>query len=143
MGAVPALARWNPHPSAPQMPGAGVDPGALRRLVSGRRGDSSEFIALVVNTFLTSSQELMASIRDGVAAGDPKVFSGAAHTLKSSSAQLGAQGLSSLCKELEVLGRGGSCEGARELANRISEELAPVREALAAESFGAGGDSFV
>ena len=53
---------------------------------------------------------------------------------------MGAHGLSSLCKELEALGRGGSCEGARELADRVSEELASVQEALAAESFGAGGD---
>ncbi|MEE8475421.1 MAG: Hpt domain-containing protein, partial [Myxococcota bacterium] len=139
-GVVRNPARQNPHPSVPRMPGTGVDPTTLRRLTSGRRGDSSEFLARVVNTYLASSEKLMASIRDGVAAGDRKVFSAAAHTLKSSSAQVGAHGLSSLCKELEALGRGGSCEGAGELANRVSEELASVQEALAAESFGAGVD---
>ncbi len=117
--------------------GACVDPTPLRRLAASRSGDSSDLISRVVDTFRVSSQKLLAAIRDGAEAGDPTAFAGAAHTLKSSSAQVGAQGLSSLCQELEALGRSGSCEGARELATRISEELESVREELTAENFGA------
>jgi two-component system sensor histidine kinase/response regulator len=93
-----------------------------------------------VNTFLASSQKLLSAIRDSVEADDPKALVSAAHTLKSSSAQVGAQALSNLCKELEALGRGGSCEGARELVNRISEESESVQEGLAAENFGVRDD---
>ncbi len=127
----PGPPRWS-HP-----PGASVDPTPLRRLAATFKADGSKVIARVVNTFLTSSQKLVSAIRDSVEADDPKALASAAHTLKSSSAQVGAQGLSNLCKELEALGRGGSCEGARELANWASEELESVQEGLAAETFGA------
>ncbi|MBW2422398.1 MAG: response regulator [Deltaproteobacteria bacterium] len=117
-------------------PGASVDPAPLRRLAATFKGDESRVIARVVNTFLATSQKLLSAIRASVEADDPKALASAAHTLKSSSAQVGAQGLSNLCKELEALGRGGSCEGARALVNRISKEFKPVEEGLAAEIFG-------
>ena len=130
--------RPDPPPSAHPVPGASVDPAPLRRLAATFKGDgSTKVVASVVNTFLASSQKLLSAIRDSVEADDPKALVSAAHTLKSSSAQVGAQGLSNLCKQLEALGRGGSCEGARELANRISEEFESVQEGLAAEDFGA------
>jgi HPt (histidine-containing phosphotransfer) domain-containing protein len=83
------------------------------------------------------SQQLLSAIRDATAAGDPAAFAAAAHTLKSSSAQVGAMQLSNLSKEMETLGREGSCEGASELLERIETEYESVREGLAAEEFGA------
>ena len=122
----------------PPVPGASVDPTALRRLAGTRRGGGSELVAKVVNTYLESSQQLLSAIRDATAAGDPTGFAAAAHTLKSSSAQVGAMGLSNLCKELETLGRENSCEGASELFSTESmTEYESVREGLAAEEFGA------
>jgi CheY-like chemotaxis protein len=137
-GQAPAKSeRPAPPPSAHPVPGSSVDPTPLRRLAATFKGDGSKVIARVVNTFLASSQKLLSAIRDSVEADDPKALVSAAHTLKSSSAQVGAQGLSNLCKELEALGRGGSCAGARELVNRISEEFESVQEGLATENFGA------
>ena len=121
----------------PPAPGASVDPTALRRLAATRRGGGSELVARVVDTYLDSSQKLLSAMRDATAAGDPAGFAAAAHTLKSSSAQVGAMGLSSLCKELETLGREDSCEGASELLDGITAEYESVREGLAAEDFGA------
>ena len=56
-----------------------------------------------------------------------------AHTLKSSSAQVGALRLSALCKELEARGRAGSTRGAAELLGKAREELAVVADELAIE----------
>jgi HPt (histidine-containing phosphotransfer) domain-containing protein len=61
----------------------------------------------------------------------------AAHTLKSSSAQVGALRLSALSKEIESLGRAGSVDGARELLGELMPELESVHEELAAARFGA------
>ncbi len=73
-------------------------------------------------------------------ASDPNAVKAAAHTLKSSSAQVGAVRLSALCKELEALGRSGSLGGAAELAEEIAGELESTCERLVAEAFGARDD---
>ncbi len=61
----------------------------------------------------------------------------AAHTLKSSSAQVGAVKLSALSKEIESRGRAGSLDGARALLDELLLELESVHEELAAAAFGA------
>jgi len=60
----------------------------------------------------------------------------AAHTLKSSSAQVGARKLSALCKELEARGRAGRIRDALELVEEITRELKAVQAALAGGSLG-------
>jgi HPt (histidine-containing phosphotransfer) domain-containing protein len=127
----------SPTPSGPAGPVPSVDMAALRRLASAGDGDRSEIVARVVNTYRVTSQKLLVAIVDAVDAEDVRAFVSAAHTLKSSSAHLGALKLSSLCKDLEGLGRGDSCEGAGELVNVISEEFASVQAQLAAENFAA------
>ncbi len=129
----PPGASSSPRPVA----GESVDPSVLRTLAATQEGDGSEFIAGIVRTFLISSQKLLFAMRDAAAAGSPNILASTAHDLKSSSAQVGAQALCDLCKELESLGRGGSCEGAGGIVDRISEELASVQEALTVENFGA------
>jgi CheY-like chemotaxis protein len=126
------------RPAAPStgLPvGASVDPAALHRLASTREGDGSQFVAGIVNTYLITSQKLLAAIRDAAEAGAQEALASAAHSLNSSSAQVGALRLSNLCKEVEALGRGGSGESVCELVNRIAEELESVHEGLVAENF--------
>jgi HPt (histidine-containing phosphotransfer) domain-containing protein len=73
---------------------------------------------------------------DAIDAGDPAAMARAAHTLKTSSAQVGAGRLAALCKELEALGRACLMDNAEHLRDLIAEELEAVREALAAEQLG-------
>ena len=135
-----ASAPTAPPRSALAEPGASVDSTTLRRLASTREGDGSELVASVVGNYLVSSQELLSTMRDAAEAGAPEALAGAAHSLGSSSAHVGAMGLSSLCKETEALCRGDSVEGTRELVDRIAGELESVHEELVAEGFGAGRD---
>jgi two-component system sensor histidine kinase/response regulator len=114
------------------------DPAVLRRLAD--VGGGRELLSRVVDKYLSSSARLLSALRDAVAVSDPEALGAAAHTLKSSSAQVGAVRLSSLCKELEALGRSGSMEGAAARTDEIAGEFESTCERLAAESFGARDD---
>jgi signal transduction histidine kinase/CheY-like chemotaxis protein/HPt (histidine-containing phosphotransfer) domain-containing protein len=106
----------------------------LRALEGDAAGD---LLARVVDTYLQSSSRLERAIRDAVAAADPAAVARAAHTLKSSSGQVGAARLAGLCKDLEAHGRAGRTRDAEALLPELWNELEAVREALAAELLGA------
>ena len=71
-------------------------------------------------------------MRSALAAGDATVLRAAAHTLRGSSAQLGAVRLSALARELEAAARDRQLDGVRELLDRAAFEharaVAAVRE---------------
>jgi HPt (histidine-containing phosphotransfer) domain-containing protein len=69
------------------------------REVMGEEADS--FIADIVQTYLTNSQTLMAQLSRAFQAGDVVTFHRTAHTLKSSSATVGATKVSELALALE------------------------------------------
>ncbi len=148
-----ALERWvrtsgDTRPGAPAAavkpseadPSEVLDGGTLQDLRSLEASGAAGLFERMADAYLESSGKLEARIRDAVAASDPLRMAKAAHTLKSSSAQVGARALSALCKELEARGRAGQTEGAAELQGRIAAELERVREALAAQRFGAGDE---
>jgi signal transduction histidine kinase/CheY-like chemotaxis protein/HPt (histidine-containing phosphotransfer) domain-containing protein len=112
------------------------------RILAGLRdleGSSPGLVGNVVDTYLEASASLWSDVRRCIAAGDASGVARAAHTLKSSSAQVAALALSALCKELEALARSGSLEGAADLAARIDLEIESAWEALAVERHGVGG----
>ncbi len=115
-----------------------LEAAALDKLRALENDGAPDLLARIISTYVDSSTELARAIRDAVAAGDPQAMAKAAHTLKSSSAQVGAERLSVLCKGVEALGRSGSLEGAAARVAELSAELECVHEALAAERFGAG-----
>jgi HPt (histidine-containing phosphotransfer) domain-containing protein len=90
----------------------------------------------VIDTFLENSKLLAREINDAKEMGDSAAMARAAHTLKSSSAQLGAAKLSALCKEIEALGRAQSTDRIEDLLRELATELERAREALAAEQLG-------
>lgn len=112
-----------------------VDPTLLRSLAARSEGNGSALVTRVVKSYLTNSPKLLSALREAVEADDARSFVSVAHSFKTSSAYIGAARLSSLCKDLESLGRRGSCEGARVLAYRICEEFESVQEELATEHF--------
>jgi CheY-like chemotaxis protein len=114
---------------------ATLDEEVLTRLEAAVPGVGASFIAELAEVFLARSQQLAAAIREGVRGSDRAAIARAAHELKSSSAQLGAEHLASVAKELEACARtGGDC-GA--LALRFDAALASAQEALAARGLGA------
>ncbi|MBL8407073.1 MAG: Hpt domain-containing protein, partial [Candidatus Accumulibacter sp.] len=73
----------------------------------------------------------LAQIRAAADAGDAEALRKAAHGMKSSSANVGADALAALCKALEMIGRSSTVEGARPLLTSAEEELPRVLAALA------------
>ncbi len=95
-----------------------------------------DIVEEVGGLFLKHSPEKIAAIKKAVAEGNAKALQVAAHSLKSSSAYVGAMNLSALSKSLEDLGRSGNLEGAREKADLAEAEYGRVKAALEAEISG-------
>ncbi|MFZ3147407.1 MAG: Hpt domain-containing protein [Methanothrix sp.] len=92
-----------------------------------------DIIAEVGGLFIKHSPEKVKAIMQSVESGDAKGLHIAAHSLKSSSAYVGAMHLSAMAKELELMGRSNSLEGSRELAQRLKTEFMLVMAALEVE----------
>jgi two-component system, sensor histidine kinase and response regulator len=98
------------------------------RMLPGNRG--MEVLRKVVELYLSSTPTLLQTLREAESGGDAEKLKAAAHSFKSSSANLGALKLADVCKELETLGRAGSTVGALPLLMQVEEEYRMVREAL-------------
>ena len=84
-----------------------LDESVLARLKEDIGGDEA-ILRDLVETFESEGRKLLADLRAGVAQLD--VFHRAAHTLKSTSATMGAPRLSGLAKQLEAEARMGRVE---------------------------------
>lgn len=97
------------------------------------RGESG-LVERVLDAFDESLSRFAAQLRDARHAGDAALVRHVAHTLKSSSASVGALRLAQLCVEVESLVRADRmAEGAR-LLDALEAELQRVRHALAADA---------
>jgi HPt (histidine-containing phosphotransfer) domain-containing protein len=92
-----------------------------------------DIVAEVGGLFLKHSPDKVNAVFQALENDDAKALQLAAHSLKSSSAYIGAMRLSSLAKDLEMMGRSGALEGARDAAERLQEEFDLATKALQAE----------
>jgi PAS domain S-box-containing protein len=112
--------------SAPR--GASIDPivfATLQELFA-----DSESLCDILQTYLERSTELLATIRNAIHHDNASALYQAAHSLKSSSANIGALRLTEFCKELEMLGHSGAITGAAAVFSCAEQEYTSVREAL-------------
>lgn len=87
---------------------ADLDPVALqnvRDMVSPEEAD--ELLKEVIDSYLQESPKQLTALREAIAMGDHSTLIAVAHSLKASSASLGATGLAQLCEALEVKGQSG------------------------------------
>jgi len=87
----------------------------------------------VIHIYLDESPLILGEMHEAVALNQPDAMYKAAHKFKSSSANLGADRLAELCKELETLGRSGSTAGAGRLLGEISSEYELAQATLIEE----------
>ncbi|RZI93459.1 MAG: Hpt domain-containing protein, partial [Rubrivivax sp.] len=73
----------------------------------------------------------LARAREGVTP-DLAVVRHVSHTLKSSSASLGAMALSARCADIETMARDGQTQGLSEQLDAMLQDIQQVRTALAA-----------
>jgi CheY-like chemotaxis protein len=114
-----------------------IDHRALASIAALQRPGAPPILPKVISSYFQSSSELMAKLRQAVEKGDAEATRQAAHSLKSSSANLGAKQLASLSKELEDAGRSRSMQNTGPLWERIKTEHGRVVAALQEELTGA------
>lgn len=94
-------------------------------------GSDPAFLDELAAAYLGDAPEQLAAARAAIAAGSADELVRPAHTLKSSSATLGAQTLAGLARELEQRARAGSLDGAETGLAAAEAEFARVGTALA------------
>jgi HPt (histidine-containing phosphotransfer) domain-containing protein len=109
---------------------AAIDPAALGAFASELGGTAAEVVAEIVETYLQDTPELIRQMRDAVRAGDASALDRAAHTLKSSSATVGAVPLAARCRAIEEQARGGRVSDMGEAVLGVEAEFERVRQEL-------------
>ncbi|MDP5337331.1 MAG: PAS domain S-box protein, partial [Nodularia sp. (in: cyanobacteria)] len=102
---------------------------SLRDMMS---GDETEFKQLL-NCYLTEAPKCIQNIKASHATQDAQALWKVAHTLKSSSASVGALNLAQICKQLEAKGRINDLETSEEICSQLYQEYELVKKALQIE----------
>ena len=107
-----------------------LDESVLRELEEST-GDDPAFVRDLIETYLADVPLQLEGIEGAIAADDSDALIRPAHTLKSSSATLGAMRLADISRTLEMTGRSGTLDATtRENANVARAEWSNVRDAL-------------
>jgi HPt (histidine-containing phosphotransfer) domain-containing protein len=107
---------------SPSLPS--LDPNALTRL---ERFGGKKLLREMIVLFESAAPERIDAARAAVAAADVASAELALHSLKSSSAQLGAVRLGRLAEEGEVLTRAGTLDGVGQIVDALHDEYARVK----------------
>jgi len=122
-----------PAPAAPAETGSILDAAALQNLRAMRRPGRPDVLGRIIDLFYSDAPRLLGQLEVAAEASDAAALQLAAHTLKSSCANVGALGLSATCREIEQYARGNDVGGALHHIRGIQQELDRVLAALAIE----------
>jgi len=138
-----------PAPEAPTSPVSSIaepplEPGAFDRIRALQRPGAPDLVTKLIQLYQRTAPDLLQRLRDAVAASEAEALRQAAHSFKSSSANLGAQPLAALCKVLEDRGRTQQWDEVATLMAAMEIQYQQVWDALNLElqkSVGARNDS--
>ncbi len=134
--------RPQPTPTSPahtrNLTTARADPAAGRRTASQRSLDDLKVrtdlellgpsvLSEILEKFLTTTDQQVAEIQRAIEGNDTNALKEAAHSLKGSSATVGAARMADICKELEIDARSGALVDPQRKLRRLTEELERVR----------------
>ena len=120
-------------PAAVQIGREVIDSAALEAIRSLQSDAASHLLAQVIQIYLDSTPALIQQLRIGMDGSDHETVRAAAHSLKSSSANLGAKTLADLCRTVEMAARAGSIGPDVPGVHMIEHEYGAVRRALEVE----------
>jgi two-component system sensor histidine kinase BarA len=106
-----------------------IDPVAFANLVE-MTGGEMDFVDELVDTYLEDGERQVAALQAATGAGDVEALVRPAHSLKSSSLNVGALGLGELGRQLEEAARTGAVADAADRVAAISFGFEGVRTAL-------------
>jgi HPt (histidine-containing phosphotransfer) domain-containing protein len=110
-----------------------IDQSVLRNLQKLQVEGESSIVESIVNAYLNGSQSLVAQMREMLSINDLEVLQQTAHSLKSSSANVGAMQLSAMSMELEMKCKNKHPGSIGELVAAIEMEFPRVKNALITE----------
>ncbi len=100
-----------------------IDPQAIENLRALNPGDNDEFLREIAGIFLEDTPQRIAELRQSLTAGDVAKFTRAAHSIKGSSANLGAMTLRSAAEKLEHHSRKDGLTGVSDLVTEVTSEF--------------------
>ena len=115
---------------------AAIDPDTFEEFKQLMAEEGADWIIDLLNQFISDASNYVKDISSGATAGDAERVEKAAHTLKSSSASLGAKNVSELCRRLQQLGRENKIQEIRNLVDSLETAHRQVLEALEREIHG-------
>ena len=139
------LERWMPQGASTQSQAAELaaratakaaevlDRQVLDQLSNVLTNGKPEMLARVINLYLVESPKLIQKLKHAAGAGDARQIERSAHSLRSCSANLGANMLSRYCEDIEASARRADTDEARKILAKIESEHSCVQSALTAE----------
>ncbi|QBE67083.1 response regulator [Pseudoduganella lutea] len=119
-----------PPGTAPKPAGCSINRRALEA-IRGLSADKGEvLVQRVLHAFIDDTPIRLASLHEAIATSNAGALRKAAHSLKSSSANVGADMLAQLSREMEQLGRTDTTSGAAALLSTMEREFTAVRDTL-------------
>jgi HPt (histidine-containing phosphotransfer) domain-containing protein len=111
-----------------------IDPQAIESLRALNPGDNDEFLREIAGIFLEDTPLRIAELDQSLAAGDVPKFTRAAHSIKGSSANLGAMTLRAVAEKLEhqsrTAGLGSVAPGVADVKHEFSRAQAELGKLL-------------
>lgn len=103
-----------------------INPDRLQEVAMG----DDEFMVELIDLYLGDAPGQLEALGQAVARQDATAVSAAAHKLKGSCGNIGAEGLVSLCQQIEASGKASRLDGLAELLRQVRLEFAEVNQAL-------------
>ena len=125
-GPVPVPAPAHPHPAERDV----INRHALENIRALNRDRGDALVHKVITAYVDDTPQHLRTLRDAIAGLDAGSLRKIAHSLKSSSANVGAETLAQMCKDMEALGRTDTTEGATGILNDMEHEFQAVRHSL-------------
>ena len=107
-----------------------IDPEAIEHLRLLEDEDEPDIVGELIRLFLANTPPRIANMVSGVKSGDLVAVGRAAHSLKSSSAHLGAIGMHQVCEKLDGLKDSRHVDEAAHLVGLLQKEFEVVSRAL-------------
>ena len=104
-----------------------IDQSALQQIAELDPGDEGEFVNGIIDTYVENAEALMLELGKSVRDGAAEDATRAAHSLKSSSANVGAKRFSSLCAAMEKHGRDGDLDA---IAQKLDKAWKEYKQAI-------------
>lgn len=102
-----------------------IDRTAVDNIRAPRKNGAPDPLRKILTTYLDTTVGLLKSLREAAKAGDCDAVQRSAHSLKSSSAAVGALSLSEICRGLELQAADNRADGLETLAIQALEKIAP------------------